>query len=283
MFEGCTSLITIDMSDWNTEGLTHTDGMFENCTSLTTIYASDLWTVENVTSSTDMFYNCPNLEGAISYDESKTDATYANCTTGYFSYPFYTLRTGIRSYVVGSTGVTFGNSSDYPNIVNNYTGTHVGATSKDKIYRYIVGTHRYILADRTIRFPTDCHDMFNVCDTIQIFTFNNIDTSQVTNMYQMFGYCRSLRTINGLTNFDTSNVITMGYMFRGCVSTSGRSSIGSIDVSSFDTSKVTDMSCMFANNSCLETIYIGDKWTTANANTTGMYSDCSSNLKIIRK
>ena len=33
-----------------------------------------------------MFYNCSKLRGAISYNSSKIDATYANYTTGYLTY-----------------------------------------------------------------------------------------------------------------------------------------------------------------------------------------------------
>ena len=32
-----------------------------------------------------MFSNCSSLTGAISYDREKTDANYANPTTGYFT------------------------------------------------------------------------------------------------------------------------------------------------------------------------------------------------------
>ncbi|MDD6732703.1 MAG: hypothetical protein PUE17_08705, partial [Bacteroidales bacterium] len=56
-----------------------------NCSDLVTIYASDLFTTESVTSSSYMFDGCTSLVGAISYDSDKTDATYANYTTGYFT------------------------------------------------------------------------------------------------------------------------------------------------------------------------------------------------------
>lgn len=39
----------------------------------------------------NMFTACKNLKGAISFDRSKTDATYANWTTGYLTYKASTL------------------------------------------------------------------------------------------------------------------------------------------------------------------------------------------------
>ena len=60
--------------------------MFENCPQLTTIYANDSFSTASVTSSERMFLSSTSLKGAISYDESKSDASYANYSTGYFTY-----------------------------------------------------------------------------------------------------------------------------------------------------------------------------------------------------
>ena len=57
--------------------------MFEGCTSLKTIYCEEAWSCEN---SVNMFNGCTSLVGAISYDWTKTDGTYANPATGYFTY-----------------------------------------------------------------------------------------------------------------------------------------------------------------------------------------------------
>ena len=54
----------------------------------------------------------------------------------------------------------------------------------------------------------------------------------------MFGYCANITEIN-LSNFDTSKVTTMWSMFCYC------SSLTSLDLSNFDTSKVTSMYRMF--------------------------------------
>ena len=70
-------------------------------------------------------------------------------------------------------------------------------------------------------------------------TFNNIDTSNVTDMSYMFRGCVSLTNINGLNYFDTSSVTDMSYMFAYCCN------LTSLDLSSFDTSNVSNMSYMF--------------------------------------
>ena len=85
MFSYCSRLTSLDLSNFNTAKVTDMSDMFNNCSGLVTIYASDLFTTESVTSSSYMFDGCTSLVGAISYDRDKTDATYANYTTGYFT------------------------------------------------------------------------------------------------------------------------------------------------------------------------------------------------------
>ena len=82
MFEACTTLTSLDVSNFNTAKVTDINYMFSNCSALTTIYASDNFVTNQVTNGNDMFNGCEKLNG---YDGSKTDHTYANYITGYFS------------------------------------------------------------------------------------------------------------------------------------------------------------------------------------------------------
>ena len=85
MFSKCSALTTLDLSSFNTENVTKMLFMFNDCPALTTIYASDKFVVTNVESDEFMFNGCKKLKGAIEYDENKTNSSYANCTTGYFT------------------------------------------------------------------------------------------------------------------------------------------------------------------------------------------------------
>ena len=86
MFGFCSTLTGIDLSGFDTSQVTDMSWMFNYCPNLTTIYASELWSTANITNSSKMFSDCIKLVGQISYDSSKIDATYANYTTGYFTY-----------------------------------------------------------------------------------------------------------------------------------------------------------------------------------------------------
>ena len=82
MFAYCTSLESLDLTNFNTAKVTDINYMFSNCSALTTIYASDNFVTDQVTYGNNMFNGCKKLNG---YDGSKTDHTYANYITGYFS------------------------------------------------------------------------------------------------------------------------------------------------------------------------------------------------------
>ena len=74
-----------------------------------------------------------------------------------------------------------------------------------------------------------------------------------------------------LSHFNTSKVTDMTGMFDGC------SGLTSLDLSSFNTSKVTNMIRMFYGNRNLRTIYVGDGWSTAAVtSSTWMFYDCTS-------
>ena len=85
LFSGCKNLTSLDLSSFNTENATDISFMFTGCHALATIYASDKFVVTNVEWDHNMFDGCKKLKGAIEYDENKTNSSYANYTTGYFT------------------------------------------------------------------------------------------------------------------------------------------------------------------------------------------------------
>ena len=85
---------------------------------------------------------------------------------------------------------------------------------------------------------TDMSQMFNHCPRLKDLDVSNWDTSKVTDMHDMFNNCRILETLD-VSNWDTSKVTDMSSMFYDC------GNLKDLDVSNWDTSKVTDMSSMF--------------------------------------
>ena len=107
------------------------------------------------------------------------------------------------------------------------------------------------------------NDMFRETD-VSSLDVSSFDTSKVTNMEDMF-FSTKASEIKGLENFNTSKVTSMGGMFYS-------SNVVLLDLSSFDTRNVTDMSYMFRYCGDLTTIYASASFVTDNVtNSTYMF------------
>ena len=104
MFSYCNMLEKLDLSNFNTAKATNMQEMFKGCSTLQTIYVSDNFVTTKVSSGADMFKSCDKLNGFIDYinNTDKTDYTYANYKTGYFTK--LVVRNGDERY--GITGET---------------------------------------------------------------------------------------------------------------------------------------------------------------------------------
>ena len=99
LFKGCSSLQTLDLSSFSTGGASSVTDMFDGCSALQTIYVSDLFKFNSVSSS-NMFRGCLLLKGAITFEPSKEDKTYANYKSGYL-----TKKVGTNgNEIIGATG-----------------------------------------------------------------------------------------------------------------------------------------------------------------------------------
>ena len=87
-------------------------------------------------------------------------------------------------------------------------------------------------------------------------------------MGAMFFGCSSLTSLD-VTNFNTSKVTDMITMFSGC------SSLTSLDLSSFDTSKVTNMLWTFDDCKSIVSLYLGPNFFKTSKETSIDFSYCS--------
>lgn len=126
--------------------------------------------------------------------------------------------------------------------------------------------------------PESCSDWFySFGQLTSIINLNYLDTSMATSMSRMFSGV-SAQVTGGIprisqldvSNFNTANVKDMSQMF-------GYMSLTSIDLSSFDTRKVTTFVNMFVNNRSLTTIWASDYFVTTSADQTkSMFGECNS-------
>ena len=116
---------------------------------------------------------------------------------------------------------------------------------------------------------TDMNNMFYECSSLSSIDLSNFNTSNVTNMSGMFNRCSSLSSID-LSKFDTSNVKDMNAVFYNCTG------LTSLDLSSFNTSNVTDMEMMFDGCSNLKTVNLQSFNTEKVTNMLQMFYRCES-------
>ena len=130
----------------------------------------------------------------------------------------------------------------------------------------------YIEGKDKIYTNSDSSYLFaSLSEVEEINNIDVLDTSYTRDMNHMFavGYSSRLKNLD-LRSFDTSNVVNMSYMFEG------RRSLETLDVSSFDTRNVTDMSGMFYSNYKLTTLNVSNFNTSKVVNMSNMFRNCIS-------
>ena len=118
---------------------------------------------------------------------------------------------------------------------------------------------------------TDMSNMF-ANTGLKALDLTTFDTSNVNNMERMFYNSNRLESLN-VSNFNTAKVTDMGSMFHGIKTTS-------LDLSSFDTSQVTNMSGMFGWCSNLVSLNLSSFNTSQVTDMSGMFCWCL-NLKSL--
>ena len=272
MFSGCSGLTSLNLSNFNTTAVKNMSGMFTNCSGLKTIFNTNTWRCEK---SQDMFKGCTQLNGAVYYDASKLDVTMANPTTGYFTDP---NREYPKAYVLQSEDqhtLTFYYDNNRKLRSGKTWDIYEESSSSEPVW---AGTYESpnnvvtkVVFDASFKDfrPTTTNSWFSYFKALTtIEGFQNLNTSAVTDMSDMFSGCSGLTSLN-VSNFNTSAVTSMDGMFYGC------SGLTSLNVSNFNPSAVTDMSAMFYDCSSLTELNVSNFNTSAVTDMSHMFYGCS--------
>ena len=206
MFNGCNSLISIDLSKFNTNNVTD----MSSCYSLKSIDLSKFNT-NNVTDMSRMFSNCISLE---SIDLSKFNT----------------------NNVTNMHGIFFNCKSLKSIDLSKFNTNNV--TDMSLMFYNCKSIKSIDLSNFNTNNVTDMPWMFTYCLSLESIDLSKFNTNNVTDMCRMFHDCKSIISID-LSNFTTDNVTNMSCMFYYC------KSLKSIDLSNFNTNNVTDVSGMF--------------------------------------
>ena len=292
MFYYCSSLTSLYLTNFNTEKVMNMSEMFSDCRALTTIYASSKFVTTQVSNSSDMFYNCEKLKGEEEWKNDKaTDKTYAKIEGGYFSggIPRVKYADGTLTFFLTSKETLgeneygiYGLGAKPDWVWKNPNVTKVTKVVFDPAFANARPTNCYAWFQGYVNLTsiegieylntsqvTDMHNMFSECSHLQTTDFSGFDTRKVKDMSYMFHNCGSLKSLD-ISNFNTSEVTDMRSMFDGCTG------LTSLDLSHLNTSKVSVMASMF--QSCINLLSVNlSGWDTRNVKSmTGMFKRCLS-------
>ena len=114
---------------------------------------------------------------------------------------------------------------------------------------------------------TNMTEMFFYCRALTSLDVSSFNTAKVTDMNSMFYYCSSLTSFD-LSSFNTANVTNMFSMFYYCTG------LTSLDLSGFNTANVTNMGYMFNNCRALTNLDVSS-FNTANVTAIhSMFNGC---------
>lgn len=240
MFYSCTKLETLDLSSFATPNMTSMLSAFQYCKNLKKIYVTSAFTTDKVTEGPYAFAGCVNLPN---FNPDKTGVEMAHTGEGGYltaataSWVRWDAPTGTLSFHRGATKPVGDNILDLGTGTSPDWGTYAAEIKK-------------VVFKAGFRDETHwtCSKWFSGCTNLtSIEGIENLNTSNVKYMNEMFGQCSNLETLD-LSHFNTENVVNMSNMFNGCTK------LHKLNISSFNTENVTNMYGMFYGCSSLETL-----------------------------
>ena len=212
MFQECTKLGELDLSNFDTSNVIGMGGMFRGCSSLKELDLSNFNT-SNVISMYAMFSRCTILQDVKLQSFDTGNVIYMNSM---FNSCKSLKELNINNFKTENVKEMQQMFVDCNNLVeldlNNFNTSNV----------------------------TSMASMFRSCRSMTKLNINRFDTSKVTDMGAMFRECKNLSELD-ISNFNTENVTNMWYMFYEC------NNLRNLNIINFNTKNVTDCTSMFTN------------------------------------
>ena len=189
MFGDCKLITYMNLSNFNTNGVTNMNSMFYGCSSLYYLDLSNIYT-NNVTDMGCMFRDCSSL----------TNVNLSNFNT---------------DNVINMNGM-FDGCSSLKNIeLSNFHTNNV--TDMGCMFYGCSSLENINLCNFNINNVNNMNGMFDGCSSLKIIDLSNFNTNAICNIGSMFYGCSSLTSIN-LSNFNIDNAHNMDYIFGKCSS-----------------------------------------------------------------
>ena len=269
MFNGCTSLKYLDLSNFNSNEIKlRTDFFPSQIKELTVIYNSTLFEkIKNFIPNDDVkFIDIEGYNGSI---EAKYKINEINKKIKIINKPWDDLNisifvnnTKIYELKENETEINFDNIPE-GKIKLKYSGI---LTNLNSLFKDIIYLEEIILNEIDINKVKSMEKMFYGCTSLKTVSMNLLKITNIENINSMFENCEIIESIY-MKKFDMKNVITAKSAFENC------KNLKKIDLDYFDLTRITDASYMFAKcNSLKEITLKNDGKESSNINIKSIFS-----------
>ena len=237
VFYGCSSMASIDVSTWNVSNVTTMSRMFQSCSSITSINVSN-WDVSNVTDMSMMFIICSRLK---EIDVSNWDVSNVTDMSSMFA----------ECKALVDIDVSNWNVSNVTNM--NHMFDTAALTYLD-------------VSKWNVSSCTKMAFMFYHCSSLGEIDVSNWDVSSLTDLDHFAAHANLKR--RGMEKWNTSSIVNANAAFHNCAEEE-------LDLSGWDVSNVQFFCQMFENSPNLKRIKGLEKWnTSAGLGFDGMFERC---------
>ena len=228
MFRGCSSIVKLDLSSFDTSNVVDMKHMFSLCCYLEEINLSNLKT-EQVTDMSYMFNKCLCLK-KIEFPPSFSTINVNNMEFMFHMCSMITKIDFSKSFItnkVTDMSVMFGKcynlkSLDLKNFVTeNVINMKYMFDQCNNLEKILIDPKKF----KTNKVVNMCY-MFNECQNLETFDLSNFYTKNANNLAYMFKGCEKLKNLD-FSRFQYKTNADMAHIFDGCLN------IENLDISSF--------------------------------------------------
>ena len=244
-------LKTVDVSGWDVSSVVELNHFFYGCAKLTEAKVEG-WNTSKVTTMKSLFAGCAAL----------TEIPVENWnTSSNKNFSFFFSETNLTELDLQNwdTSNATNMSSMFQNAKKLQSVNLEGwDTSKVTNFGWLFQRAESIksvdLSSWDVSSAKQLNNLFCHAHSLETVNISTWDVSNVENFENMLQYTKVAQI--DVSGWVTSSATTMSHMFAN------NSNLTSLDLGNFDTSKVTDMQWMFYGCESMKTIYVGEKWTT---------------------
>ena len=245
MFSGCSKLTEFDFTGQDLSSVVTMEDIFRGCSSITSITFGNGVNTGKLENLSQAFLQCGKLT---SIDAGNLNVEKVTTLYGTFN---------------GCGAITELDLSGWD--VRKVTTTQYA-------FEYCTGLHSLNIREWKMPNLQNVVCMFDGVSGLAEIDLSGWETSEkLGNIYAMFRYCRTLKTVTFSEDMDTSGVTNMAELFKEC------NVLEAVDLSMFSTGSCTRAGGMFDNAKKLESVQFGEDFKLERATTVErMFYGCSS-------